>query len=79
ASEGETFELPLGEKLDLKPMLAEQVMLNLPLAALCSESCTGPKDTEFFTKSPPPNNEQNLQEFKDPRWAALDQLKFTDD
>ena len=54
-------------------------MLNLPLAALCSESCTGPIDTEFFTKSPPPNNEQNPQEFKDPRWSALDQLKFTDD
>ncbi len=79
ASEGETFELPLGEKLDLKPMLAEQVLLNLPLAALCSESCTGPKDTEFFTKSLPSNTEQNPQEFKDPRWSALDQLKFTDD
>ncbi len=79
ASEGETFELPLGEKLDLKPMLAEQVMLNLPLAALCSESCTGPTDTEFFTKSPSSKTGGTPEEFKDPRWAVLDQLKFSDD
>ena len=79
ASEGETFELPLGEKLDLRPMLAEQAMLNLPLAALCSKSCTGPADTEFLTNSTPSNTGENPEEFKDPRWAALDQLKFSDD
>ncbi len=79
AFEGETFELPLGEKLDLRPMLAEQAMLNLPLAALCSETCTGPTDTEFFTTSTPSNIGENPGEFKDPRWAVLDQLKFSDD
>ena len=79
ASEGEAFELPLGEKLDLRPMLTEQAMLNLPLAALCSESCTGPTDTEFFAKSPPSNTGENPEEFKDPRWAVLDQLKFSED
>ena len=79
ASEGETFELPLGEKLDLKPMLAEQAMLNLPLAALCSESCTGPTETKFFTKSPPVTTGENAEDLRDPRWAVLDQLKFSDD
>ena len=79
ASEGETFELPLGEKLDLRPMLAEQAMLNLPVAALCSKSCTGPIDTEFLTNSSPSNTGENPEEFKDPRWDVLDQLKFSDD
>ena len=79
ASEGETFELPFGEKLDLKPMLAEQAMLNLPLAALCSESCTGPTDTEFFAESDPSIPEGNTEELIDPRWAVLDQLKLSDD
>lgn len=75
ASEGETFELPVGEKLDLKPMLTEQAMLNLPLAALCSEACTGPSETKFFTHA----SGSVVEEQKDPRWAILDQLKLSDD
>ena len=75
ASEGETFELPVGEKLDLKPMLSEQAMLNLPLAALCSESCKGPPETKFFIHA----SGSAVKEKKDPRWAILDQLKLPED
>jgi len=80
AAEGETFEFPLGEKLDLKPMLAEQTLLSLPLAPLCSDACEGPMDTEFPIDSK--QNQTNDREHnykKDPRWAALDVLKFDDD
>ena len=75
ASEGETFELPNNEKLDLKPMLTEQVILNLPLTALCSESCSGPSETKFLVSAA----DDNIGEKKDPRWAILDELQLSDE
>ena len=75
ASEGETFELPNNEKLDLKPMLTEQAILNLPLTALCSESCSGPSETKFLVSAA----DDNIGEKKDPRWAILDELQLSDE
>jgi len=80
AAEGETFEFPSGEKLDLKPMLTEQTLLSLPLAPLCSEICEGPIGTELpidISQNQTSHSRQIDQ--KDPRWAALDVLKFDDD
>ena len=80
AAEGETFEFPSGEKLDLKPMLTEQTLLSLPLAPLCSEICEGPTGTEFpIDISQNQTSDSKQIDKKDPRWAALDVLKFDDD
>ncbi|MEC7844964.1 MAG: YceD family protein [Actinomycetota bacterium] len=80
AAEGETFEFPSGEKLDLKPMLTEQTLLSLPLAPLCSDTCEGPIDTEFpIDISQNQTSDSKQINKKDPRWEALDVLKFDDD
>jgi uncharacterized protein len=71
--EGETFPR-VGERVDLAPMLREALALALPLAPLCTEDCAGP-DPEAHpvhtgdgdAEIPPP---------ADPRWAALDELRF---
>lgn len=70
--EGETFPLD-GEQLDLAPMLSEVVALALPLAPLCSEACPGPDPDTHPVDSPA---EDDTEPAPDPRWAALDQLKF---
>ena len=77
ASEGETFEFPNGEKLDLKPMLSEQALLYLPLAPLCSDTCKGPAGAEFpFDFDQKHSSQSGPSNVMDPRWAALNQLKF---
>jgi uncharacterized protein len=71
--EGETFPLE-GEQLDLAPMLREVVALALPLAPLCSDSCPGPDpDTHPVDGG---DAEDDAEPVRDPRWGALDQLKF---
>jgi uncharacterized protein len=70
--EGETFPLE-GEQLDLAPMLGEVLALALPLAPLCSEACPGPDpDTHPVDGS----TDDATEPAPDPRWGALDQLKF---
>ena len=73
--EGETYELP-DDHVDLRPMLEEQVVLSLPLAPLCSDDCAGPAP-EAFPATVEPDEEP--EPAGDPRWAALDALKFDDD
>ena len=82
--EGETYELA-GDQLDLEPMVRDAVLLALPLAPLCAEDCAGPApelfparrvDTEAGDDAPAGEGPG------DPRWAALDALRFdaeTDD
>jgi len=68
----EPFE---GHTLDLAPTLREQILLALPLDALCGESCRGLC----------PHCGQNLNEatcdcradMADPRWAKLRELKLS--
>jgi len=78
--EGETYEL--GEDdINLEPLVRETVLLNLPVAPLCSEDCKGPDPDRF-----PAGVESDVAEdggdgsdaapAGDPRWAALDALKF---
>lgn len=69
-TEGETWPI-IEERIDIAPAMREAVMLALPLAPLCRESCGGPEPDRFPTGPP-----DDVGEVGDPRWAVLDQLKF---
>lgn len=72
-AEGETFPLE-GEVVDLAPMLREAVLLTLPLAPLCDESCGGPVDGSYYGE--PAGEEGEVPGVRrDPRWAALDDFR----
>jgi uncharacterized protein len=72
ASELDDDAYPLsGDELDLEPLARDAVLLDLPLAPLCSEECLGlcPCCGENWNLAPcacPPDG--------DPRWSALDVL-----
>jgi uncharacterized protein len=68
-TEGETYLLD-DDHVDLAPVLADAVMLELPLAPLCGGDCRGPAPERYAT-GPAPDDEAPV----DPRWAALDVLK----
>ncbi len=62
-----------GEEVDLEPLMREQILLAVPFAPLCSESCLGlcpvcgiDRNTGTCTCDPTP---------ADPRWSALKNLK----
>lgn len=67
----ETYPLP-GDQLDLEPLARDVVLLELPLAPLCSQACRG--------LCPSCGTDRNSgdcscePEVGDPRWAALDAL-----
>ncbi|MEL6980904.1 MAG: DUF177 domain-containing protein [Actinomycetota bacterium] len=74
-----------GDQIDLVPLVREAVVLSLPLAPLCRDDCPGPDPDRY-----PAMTEDELIEAeaeaqaaaggppRDPRWAALDQLKIDD-
>ena len=62
--------------LDLRPLVEELVLGNLPLAPLCAGSCEGP-DPERFPTTTAVEAEQ-AEPAPDPRWAALSELRFDD-
>jgi uncharacterized protein len=72
-TEGETFPL-VGEHVDLAPMLRETLALALPLAPLCTDDCAGP-DPEDHPVRVPADDDADARP-ADPRWAALDELRF---
>lgn len=77
--EGETWPVE-GDAIDLAPVLREVVLLTLPLVPLCSEDCVGP-DPERFPATveaddADPGDEEAAEPPADPRWAALDALRF---
>jgi uncharacterized protein len=62
-----------GKEIDLEPLMREQIILAVPFAPLCSESCRGlcpvcgiDRNTGTCTCDPAP---------ADPRWSALKNLK----
>jgi len=60
-----------GDELDLRPMVRDAVVLNLPLAPLCRPECLGP-DPERYPA---------VVEGEGPvdrRWAGLSELRFND-
>lgn len=85
-TEGETYQLGDGV-VDLGPMVREAVLLALPLAPLCAADCAGPDPERFPARSPDTEVRDGAGEDgadggeppRDPRWAALDALRFEDE
>jgi uncharacterized protein len=76
SEEDETFLLE-DDELDLRPMLIGAVMLELPLAPLCSDDCAGPAPHRHPVHTPDEGSgEANGSPVRDPRWAPLDQIRF---
>jgi len=88
-TEGETY--PMGDDVvDLEPMVRDAALLLLPMAPLCSEGCLGPAPDNFPARvedepraAGTDGDEEAIEadddegaSARDPRWAALDQLKF---
>jgi len=72
-TEGETWPIT-EERIDLVPAIREAMILALPLAPLCKDSCRGPEPERFPTG--PAGEGEGVA---DPRWAALNQLTFDED
>lgn len=73
--EGETYQLGT-DSVDLMPMLEESVLLALPLAPLCGDSCEGPAPQTYPAEVVRDSSDKAEP---DPRWAALDELVFGDE
>jgi uncharacterized protein len=78
AEEAETDELGErgphldGDLLDLRPAIRDDLMLEMPIAPLCSDDCLGlcPQCGQKLADDP-----GHAHESTDPRWAALSALK----
>jgi len=65
----------LGRDLaDLEPVVRDAVLLALPLSPLCADDCVGP-DPEWLPSAGSPSGTGDGP-VGDPRWAALDVLRF---
>ena len=73
--EGETYPLD-HDRIDLEPLAREAVVLELPPAPLCREDCRG-----LCAQCGADLNEGSCscEAPVDPRWAALDDLRMTED
>lgn len=69
-----------GTEIDLEPVVREAVLLALPIAPLCRDDCPGPDpDHAPVAMDDVPAGgaaDADDDEAPDPRWAALDQLRF---
>jgi uncharacterized protein len=70
--EDETYPLE-DDQVDLAPVFRQALALGLPLAPLCREDCPGPDPESHPVGSPEDDEAAPAQ---DPRWAALDELRF---
>ena len=75
-TDGETYLIE-GDEVDLEPVVRDAALLNLPLAPLCREDCVGPAPETFPALVDGPG-EAAEEPPRDPRWAALDQLRLDD-
>jgi uncharacterized protein len=66
--EGETYALE-GDSVDLEPLVRDAVLLALPVAPLCEDSCAGPDPDDYPVAA-------DGAEAPDPRWSALRDLHF---
>jgi uncharacterized protein len=73
-TDGETWPI-VDDRIDLAPVVREAALLALPLAPLCGDDCAGP-DPERFPAAVVADVEVSSSPATDPRWAALDQLRF---
>lgn len=77
-TDGDTWPIE-ADRVDLEPIVRESVMLALPLAPLCSSSCAGPDPERFpahVASDSAGLSDQEAPPTVDPRWAALDELRF---
>jgi len=79
-TDGETYPIE-GDDVDLEPVVRDGVLLHLPLAPLCRADCPGPAPDVFPTMVEEDGTDladdgASTEPMRDPRWAALDQLKF---
>ena len=65
----------IDEMIDLGTAVRDAVLLSLPLAPLCRVDCAGPVPEEF----PVHAHQDDVAPKADPRWAALDELRFDAD
>lgn len=72
-TEGETQKLA-GVEIDVEPVLREAVLLDLPLAPLCREDCGGLCPECGVLRDEVDCGHTAVE--GDPRWAALDSLRF---
>jgi len=66
-----------GEQLDLRPMVRELVLMELPAAPICREDCAGICPTCGADRNVAPCD--CAEATGDPRWAALDALRSPSD
>jgi uncharacterized protein len=78
--EGETY--PLGsDRVDLLPLVRDAVLLALPLAPLCDDDCAGADPDDYPVHAEDEDEQGGALDAPpppDPRWAALDDLRFDD-
>lgn len=77
-TDGETYPLD-GDEIDLEPVVRDAALLNLPLAPLCDPECSGPAPDRFPATTAAAPGRADPKAGADPRWAALDQLRFEPD
>jgi uncharacterized protein len=70
--DGESYPLR-HDHIDLEPLAREALLLELPLAPLCREECHGLCGACGADLNVDPSHTH--EEDRDPRWAALDQLR----
>lgn len=75
---GETYPLGEDDTVDLEPVVREVLMLEPPVAPLCSQTCIGPEPDRYPTGVGVDDADSGggAERPPDPRWAALDQLTF---
>jgi uncharacterized protein len=72
SDEEETYPLE-GDRVDLEPLVRDAVLLELPQAPLCDEGCKGLCPTCGANRNEGTCTCDTTP--RDPRWAALDELK----
>lgn len=95
ASDDEVWPIE-AEQIDVAAVVADAILLALPLAPLCGPDCRGPAPDEFPARAPDEAAHERLDalveptdeeaagdvvgagpdEVVDPRWSALDELRF---
>jgi uncharacterized protein len=73
--DGETYPIE-GDEVDLEPVVRDAALLNLPLAALCRPDCAGPVPDALPVVVA---GEDPAEVARDPRWDALQALRFDAD
>ncbi|HZN13392.1 MAG TPA: DUF177 domain-containing protein [Acidimicrobiales bacterium] len=74
-SDGEETYPIKGDQVDVEPLVRDAVLLELPLAPLCREACAGLCPVCGANRNDDDCGHE--PDLRDPRWAALDQLKET--